>query len=46
VLAAVATVAGVSTNQHRAAAADPIFVEWPALLPGLTDGFDPGSSNV
>jgi Family of unknown function (DUF5995) len=44
-LAAVATVAGVSTSQHRAAA-DPIFVEWPALLPGLTDGFDPGSSNV
>ena len=21
-------------------------MEWPALLPGLTDGFDPGSSNV
>lgn len=45
-LAAVATVAGVSTTQHRAAAADPLYVEWPALLPGLTDGFDPGSSNV
>jgi Family of unknown function (DUF5995) len=44
-LAAVATVAGVSTTQHRAGA-DPIYVEWPALLPGLTDGFDPGSSNV
>jgi hypothetical protein len=44
-LAVVATVAGVSTTQHRAGA-DPIFVEWPALLPGLTDGFDPGSSNV
>jgi hypothetical protein len=44
--AAVATVAGVSTTQHRAAAADPIFVNWPTLLPGLTDGYDPGSSNV
>jgi hypothetical protein len=44
-LAAAATVAGVSTTQHRAGA-DPIFIEWPALLPGLTDGFDPGSSNV
>jgi Family of unknown function (DUF5995) len=44
-LAAVATVAGVSTTEHRAGA-DPLFVEWPALLPGLTDGFDPGSSNV
>jgi hypothetical protein len=44
-LAAVATVAGVSTTQHRAGA-DPVYVEWPALLPGLTDGFDPGSSNV
>jgi hypothetical protein len=44
-LAAVASVAGVSTVQHRAAA-DPLYVEWPALLPGLTDGYDPGSSNV
>jgi Family of unknown function (DUF5995) len=44
-LAAVATVAGVSTTQHRAGA-DPAFVEWTALLPGLTDGYDPGSSNV
>jgi hypothetical protein len=46
VLALVAAVAGVSTAQHRAGAADPIFVAWPELLPGLTDGFDPGSSNV
>jgi hypothetical protein len=44
-LTAVATVAGVSTTQHRAGA-DPTFVEWTALLPGLTDGYDPGSSNV
>jgi Family of unknown function (DUF5995) len=44
-LAAVATVAGVSTSQHRAGA-DPLLVEWTALLPGLTDGYDPGSSNV
>jgi Family of unknown function (DUF5995) len=44
-LAAVATVAGVSTTQHRAGA-EPAYVEWPALLPGLTDGYDPGSSNV
>jgi len=44
-LAAVATVAGVSTTQHRAGA-DPVFVDWTALLPGLTDGYDPGSSNV
>jgi hypothetical protein len=45
VLALVATVAGVTTVQRRAAA-DPIFIAWPELLPGLTDGFDPGSSNV
>jgi Family of unknown function (DUF5995) len=44
-LAAVATVAGVSTTQHRAGA-DPLLVDWTALLPGLTDGYDPGSSNV
>ena len=44
-LAAVATVAGVSTSQHRAGA-DPLLVDWTALLPGLTDGYDPGSSNV
>jgi Family of unknown function (DUF5995) len=44
-LGAVATIAGVSTTQHRAGA-DPIFVNWPELLPGLTDGYDPGSSNV
>jgi hypothetical protein len=45
VLALVATVTGVATVQRRASA-DPIFVAWPELLPGLTDGFDPGSSNV
>jgi uncharacterized protein DUF5995 len=45
VLALVATVAGVATVQRRASA-DPIFIAWPELLPGLTDGFDPGSSNV
>jgi hypothetical protein len=45
-LAAVATVAGVSTTQQRAAAEDPIFVNWTSVLPGLTDGYDPGSSNV
>ena len=44
-LAAVATVGGVSTIQHRAAAG-PLFVDWTALLPGLTDAYDPGSSNV
>ena len=44
-LAAVATVAGVSTSQHRAGA-DPLLVDFTALLPGLTDGYDPGSSNV
>jgi hypothetical protein len=44
-LAAIATVAGVSTTQHRAGA-DPALVDWTALLPGLTDGYDPGSSNV
>jgi hypothetical protein len=45
-LAAVATVAGVSTTQQRAAAEDPVFVNWTSVLPGLTDGYDPGSSNV
>ena len=45
VLALVATVAGVATVQRRASA-DPAFVPWAELLPGLTDGFDPGSSNV
>lgn len=44
-LAATATVAGVSTVQQQAGA-DPLYLEWPALLPGLTDGYDPGSSNV
>jgi hypothetical protein len=44
-LAATAAVAGISAGQHRAAAADPPYVEWTALLPGLTDGYDPGSSN-
>jgi len=44
-LGAVATVAGVSTTQHRAGA-DPILVNWASVLPGLTDGYDPGSSNV
>ena len=44
-LAAVATVAGVSTTQHRAGA-DPLLLDWTALLPGLTDAYDPGSSNV
>jgi hypothetical protein len=45
VLALVATVAGVATVQRRASA-DPVYVPWPELLPGLTDGYDPGSSNV
>lgn len=45
VLALVATVAGVATVQRRASA-DPIYIAWPELLPGLTDGFDPGSSNA
>lgn len=45
VLALVATVAGVATVQRRASA-DPAYVAWPQLLPGLTDGYDPGSSNV
>jgi hypothetical protein len=45
VLLVSAAVAGVTTVQHRAGA-DPLYLEWPALLPGLTDGFDPGSSNV
>lgn len=44
-LAATATVAGVSTVQQQAGA-DPLYLEWPALLPGLTDGYDPGSSDV
>ena len=46
-LAVVAAVAGVSTAQSGAGAADdPTYVEWMALLPGLTDGYDPSSSNV
>ena len=45
VLALVATVAGVATVQRRASA-DPVYAAWPQLLPGLTDGYDPGSSNV
>src|SRR5215211_776440 len=46
-LAVVAAVAGVSTIQSSAGAADdPLYVPWPELLPGLTDGYDPGSSNV
>ena len=45
VLALIATVTGVATVQRRAGA-DPAFVPWAEVLPGLTDGFDPGSSNV
>lgn len=45
VLTLVATVAGVTTVQRRASA-DPAFVPWAEVLPGLTDGYDPGSSNV
>ncbi|HST64716.1 MAG TPA: DUF5995 family protein [Mycobacteriales bacterium] len=45
VLALVATVTGVATVQRRASA-DPVYIPWPQLLPGLTDGYDPGSSNV
>src|SRR5260370_31548570 len=29
----------------RPAAADPIFVNWAALLPSLTDAYDPNSAN-
>jgi hypothetical protein len=29
-----------------ALAADPILIDWPALLPGLIDDYDPNSSNV
>jgi Family of unknown function (DUF5995) len=53
VLALVATVAGVATVQRRAGAdsllstgSDPTYIEWPALLPGLSDRYDPSSSNV
>lgn len=45
VLAVVGAVAGVSAVQSRAGATDPRYVEWPALLPGLSDGYDPGSTN-
>lgn len=45
VVLAAAAVTGVAVVQPRAGA-DPAYVEWPALLPGLTDGYDPGSSNV
>ena len=44
-LAVTATVAGLTVDRQRAGA-DPLYVEWAALLPGLTDGYDPGSSNV
>ena len=44
-LLAVVASAGGTALQSRAGASDPVYVEWPALLPGLTDEYDPGSSN-
>jgi len=41
-LACLSSVWGVSTP---ARAEDPIFVDWPSLLPTLTDQFDPSSEN-
>ena len=32
-------------GQQPAHADDPIFLDWPSLLPGLTVGYDPSSEN-
>jgi hypothetical protein len=46
VLALVLTVLTAAPGLRSAAhAEDPIFVEWASLLPGLTDQYDPNSSN-
>jgi hypothetical protein len=34
-----------SAGGQRARADDPIFVDWPSLLPGLVDTYDPTSAN-
>jgi hypothetical protein len=42
---AVAMLVMLSGRQHTARAADPIFLNWAALLPSLTDAYDPNSAN-
>ena len=47
VLAVLLALAGLlfSAGRQPAAADDPIFVDWPSLLPGLVDEYDPSSAN-
>ncbi|MCI0686841.1 MAG: DUF5995 family protein [Sporichthyaceae bacterium] len=47
VLAVAACAAGLlfPVGQQPASADDPIFLDWPSLLPGLTLGYDPSSEN-
>ena len=40
-----ALVALIIPVSHQAAADDPIFVDWPSLLPGLVDEYQPSSAN-
>jgi len=44
-LLAIATLVMLWGRPGAALAADPIFVNWAALLPSLTDAFDPNSAN-
>lgn len=40
-----AALGGVAAVHSRAGAEDPVYVDWASLLPGLSDRYDPGSSN-
>src|SRR5262245_7996190 len=40
-----ALIALIIPVSHRAAADDPAFLDWPSLLPGLVDEFQPSSAN-
>ena len=40
-----ALVALIIPVSHQAAADDPIFLDWPSLLPGLVDEYQPSSAN-
>ena len=40
-----ALVALIIPVSHQAAADDPIFLDWPSLLPGLIDEYQPSSAN-
>jgi hypothetical protein len=46
VVAVLALLGGLFSPGAQARAADPVFIPWTQLLPGLTDQYDPSSENV